>query len=162
MIVSTSRNAIESAIWETRSVFGGNVEFRSIESTRTVPVPDHKPNRFRATLTVRDSAGIGASWNPVRNRRISAACWHVHGTFFAILIRIDPAARIRTFAGTIDSNGGNWRDFDRGSLFEPWRASEGCKCSGSFDWESGNWVPEGWKPSVHLAQFGIFRLVPVK
>lgn len=160
MIIATTRNAIESAIYETRSVFDGNIEFRSIESTRTVPVADTDRNRFRATLTVRDSSGIGASWNPVRNRRIAAACWHAHGTFFAILLRIDPAATIRTFSGTIDSSGGNWRDWNRGSMFEPWRASEGCHCSGSFDYESGNWVPEGWQPSVHLAQFGIFRLVP--
>lgn len=162
MIISTTRNAIESAMAETRAIFGGNIEFRSIESTRTVPVRDSDRNRFRATITVRDSAGSGASWNPGANRRISAACWHVHGLFFAILIRIDPNATIRTFAGTIDRDGGNWRDFDRGSIMKPSRASEWCHCSGSFNWDSGNWIPEGWEPCEVLAEHGLFRLVPVR
>ncbi len=58
-------------------------------------------------------------------RNIAAASWHAHGYLFEAILAIDPSAVIQSFNGSIDIDGGNWVDFNVGSLYAPMMASEG-------------------------------------
>ena len=56
------------------------------------------------------------------------ACWHVHGEFFEALLNINPEAVIHAGAHKITSEGGNWEDWNIGSMSEPFYYSEACNC----------------------------------
>jgi len=78
------------------------------------------------TLRPVNSAGAGASFK--RGRRINACCWHVHGDFFDALLAINPQTVITSAKSKIDINGGNWIDYNVGSIMFPEAASNCCKC----------------------------------
>lgn len=107
--------------------------------------------RFRVTLRVADSKKkghrLGYSYhvnkmlghsNKGVMRRLVSACWHVHGDFFDILLRINPNAIIKTSIerrptdiykneqGVIIHN---WQDWNIGSQMCPWYYSEACECN---------------------------------
>ena len=83
--------------------------------------------RYRFTLRVKDSKGDGAKTGYTGRHTISA-CWHVHGNFFDALLEIKPDAVIQSASKTISSNGGNWQDWNIGSILNPLYFSESCNC----------------------------------
>lgn len=87
---------------------------------------------YRVTLRVQDSHGKGARLHYNKDyelkRHSVSACWHVHGDFFDILLSINPDAVIKTAKHTIDKDGGNWEDWNIGSVIYPLYYSEACEC----------------------------------
>lgn len=84
------------------------------------------------TLRVNSSSGPGAG-RSVAGRKLTSACWHVHGDFFDALFEINPEAVIISGylpkdRNKINADGGNWQDIERGSLLYPCYASELCEC----------------------------------
>jgi len=112
---------LESALHKVNEKYDGNIRFKTLEA-----------NSF--TLTVKSSRGPGAR-RGVAGRRIAAACWHVHGDFFDALFEVAPEAVV--ISGylpkgrhRITIDGGNWQDWQAGSLYHPAYASELCECGG--------------------------------
>lgn len=86
-------------------------------------------NSVRFTLKVKNSSEIGARRGFIpRGRKMTSACWHVHGDFFEALLSINPKAVIKAGPKTIDINGGNWQDWNIGSIMQPMYYSEACEC----------------------------------
>ena len=137
MIIQTTRQTLDAAIMAVSTMYGDNIRWRDIRPmTDRTDTTDTDRIRHRCTITVHDTDGHGASYDPIRGRRISAACWHVHGQLFDIIMTMDPTAVIRTAATVIrtDDTGrvhGNWIDYQRGSMMYPSRASSWCHCQSS-------------------------------
>jgi hypothetical protein len=91
--------------------------------------PEKKGKRLHFTLRVKSSreSGHRVSWS---GRHIPAACWHVHGHFFAEVWRIEPDALI--LAGQLKMTGerDNWQDRNIGSICQPMMYSNSCECEG--------------------------------
>ena len=128
MIIRTTPEALEQALAETSERFGGNITYRRTPDPQSKAAERGERGRYALTITVRDSKGEGTSRDPVHGRRISAACWHVHGYYFERILAADPDAVIRAgmSGAVIDRDGGNWNDYSRGSLYYPTDASEWC------------------------------------
>ena len=90
--------------------------------------PEKNGNFLNFTLTVADSNKPG-SRRSAEGRRISAACWHVHGDLFEAMIEIAPEVIIKSIDKTITADGGNWEDYNIGSHYMPLYASEACNCN---------------------------------
>lgn len=86
-----------------------------------------------------DSHGNGGRFGYHRNkngerRRLgNAACWHVHGHFFAALFSINNAAKVVSVLGTITAKGGNWTNKQCGSMLDPIMYSELCGCKNAIN-----------------------------
>lgn len=119
---------LEAALEEINaSYYNGNIEFKNIED-----ISSSKTDKVRFTLKVKSSKAAGASRNPISSRRSAAACWHAHGHFFDVLIKLVPDAEIvSALQGKriINKDGGNWQDAQLGSYFYPYYASEACDCN---------------------------------
>ena len=107
--------------------YDGNIKFKTLES---------KGKRISFTLTVlsttigKGKAKVtvpGVSIGP-NGRRIAAACYHVHGDFFDALFRVCPDAVVMSLGKVITKDGGNWQDWNKGSMIYPKLASECCEC----------------------------------
>jgi hypothetical protein len=109
---------LKQALKITNQQFDNNIVFKRLEQTG---------KRVNFTLTVKSSKGKGGR-RSYTDRRIAAACWHVHGEFFDTLIAIEPMAEISSNFATINSQGGNWQDKNIGSIMEPMMYSEACDC----------------------------------
>ncbi len=124
MIISnTTYTELKTAMGETNKKFDKNIIFKTCTSL------NNKDSRWSVTLTVIDSNGKGSRRGFQRRRdgerrRLSAACWHVHGFFMDSL---NKAAVIRS-AGHVVRPGDNWNDWTAGSIFEPCMMSELCDC----------------------------------
>ena len=86
------------------------------------------------TLRVKDSKGAGArrGYNFTKSgerRRLISACWHVHGDFFEALFKVNPRAVVHAGRRKITAEGGNWQDWNIGSLITPLYHSEACDCA---------------------------------
>ncbi len=104
--------------------------------------PSKVGKRYRFTIKVKNSkeSGAGRSATHIRKDgeryRLTSACWHVHGTFFDNLLLVNENAVIGTTIGMhthkISFQGGNWKDYERGSLYRgSILASELCDCGSS-------------------------------
>ena len=117
MITTATEQEILLAIKKVNERFGENIKLKNIKRLSS--------KRIRFTLTVINSSGAGAVIR--RNRRVSAACWHVHGYFFEELFKINSDAYVKTTRYTkrhITVYYGNWQDC--GSRYGP--LSEACGC----------------------------------
>jgi hypothetical protein len=148
LIRNVTDEDLDNALRATNEVFGGNVGFfhkRHIGHTR------QGGNKYDVRLTVRSSRGPGAA-RSYTGRRLSAACWHVHGTFFDAL---PPEAEIiSAHEDGIHRPGDCWFDYQVGSMMQPMYASEACDCR-DVDGSSGKgftpnlFIPRGvkeWRP----------------
>jgi len=108
--------------------YAGNIRFKTMET---------KGRRISFTLTVVSSTigtgkakvtAPGVSVSPDGKRRISAACWHVHGDFFDALFRVCPGSEVSSLGKVITKDGGNWQDWNKGSIMYPKMASSCCLC----------------------------------
>ena len=125
---NTTLGHLQVALDAVNSKYGGNIKFKTLVT---------KGRRISFTLTVdRTSEGRGAfsktlpwvSLSPDGKRRIAAACWHVHGDFFDALFKVCPEAVIESLGKRITKDGGNWQDWNKGSIMYPKQASECCLC----------------------------------
>ncbi len=100
-------------------LYNGNIVPKRLEALSAT--------RVRVTLTVRDSRAEGSRISD-SGRRVSAACWHVHGNLYDAILDKVPSAVIRPYGGRIDCNGGNWQDWNAGSEYAPRAMSTLCDC----------------------------------
>lgn len=125
------KNATETSLqWALAAVnfrYGNNIKFKTMET---------KGRRISFTLTVVSSTigtgkakvtAPGVSVSP-NGKRIAAACWHVHGDFFDALFRVCPGAEVSSLGKVITKDGGNWQDWNKGSIMYPKMASSCCLC----------------------------------
>jgi len=87
---------------------------------------------YTATITVIDSSGPGARRSHT-GRKISAACWHVHGDLFDRIWALDPEAMIKTNlpkGTTMNGPEDNWQggDTNIGSMVNPLWFRYACEC----------------------------------
>lgn len=125
IVTGANQTALVRALEMTNEKFGGNLIFREIEQIG--------PTRNRFTLTVKSSKDQGArighpDYRTGKQRRIKAACWHVHGQFFDNLFSLRPDAVIRTGDKKINAQSGNWSDWNIGSWAQPMLYSDACHC----------------------------------
>jgi hypothetical protein len=85
--------------------------------------PERKGNFLHFTIRS-ERSGIPGARTSYSGRNLVSASWHAHGYFFEEILRIAPEAEIRTFNATITADGGNWQDFNCGSMMCPAYASE--------------------------------------
>jgi hypothetical protein len=126
--IHCTKNDLYNALVAVNKLYDNNIRWqREPESMNT------KNDRFHFTLRVKKSDKNGARRGFMVNKngehkKSIAACWHVHGNFFDKLIEIAPNVEIKAGRKTIDANGGNWQDWNIGSIIEPMYHSEACKC----------------------------------
>lgn len=127
MIAKNCTNAdLQDALKAINTRYADNIRFKTL-------APKGKGHTF--TLTVIDSHKPGSRIGQ-SGKRISAACWHVHGHFFDALFEIAPTAKIHSSgslanplaARWITKDAGNWQDWNYGSSFRPAMMSELCEC----------------------------------
>jgi hypothetical protein len=121
-----SIDQLNQALELTNKKYAGNVEFKNIAQK--------SKNVITATLKVKSSRGKGAKlgvsglmgYGTVKHT--VSACWHVHGNFFESVFMVSPSAEITSLGKKITVHGGNWEDFNIGSIIHPVYASEACEC----------------------------------
>ena len=118
---------LEKALAETTKAFNNNIMFNRFDTSRT-----RAGIVINFTLKVKNSSGKGARRSTFDRHKLISACWHVHGTFFDELLKINPKAEIVSSLGgqkiRITEDGGNWTDANIGSMVNPVYASEACEC----------------------------------
>ena len=85
--------------------------------------PEKQGNFLHFTIRSEKSKihGASVSWS---GRNSCSASWEAHGHFFECVLDLFPEAEIRTAKATITATGGNWQDFEIGSMMYPMMASE--------------------------------------
>jgi len=115
---------LATALTKVNERFANNITFKRLEM---------KGRNILFTLTVKNSRAPGSRtsasmFNPAR--RVSAACWHVHGHFFDELFKVVPSAVIVSRGNKkITKDSGNWEDWQIGSMMYPIMYSEACDCN---------------------------------
>ena len=127
IVKNANMDHFHAALAVVNARYAGNIKFKTLEP---------KGKRISFTLTVISSTigkgkakvtAPGASIGP-NGRRIAAACWHCHGDFFDALFRVCPDAVVMSLGKVITKDGGNWQDWNTGSLMDRVPASECCEC----------------------------------
>ena len=127
IVKNANMDHFHAALAVVNERYAGNIKFKTLEP---------KGRRISFTLTVVSSTigtgkakvtAPGASIGP-NGRRIAAACWHCHGDFFDALFRVCPDAVVMSLGKVITKDGGNWQDWNKGSMMYPKLASECCEC----------------------------------
>ena len=121
MITNATTDQLRQALDEVNKLYDGNVIFNR--------QPEPVGSRIRFTLRVKDSKGPRARLSK-QGRRMTSACWHVHGDFFDTLIDLNHDIYIKTGGDKrVDYHGGNWQDWNIGSRMFPMFFSEACRCN---------------------------------
>ena len=115
-----TRNDLEQALRDINVSYKGNIMFRDIKPLNA------KHTRWQFTLRVNSSKGLGMKYGPSGRRTVSA-CWHVHGNFFSELLEIADC-KIYTGGHKVTRSGGNWQNWNCGSMMRPMYMSEMCEC----------------------------------
>ena len=127
MKTNATLEELEKAMALVNKRYAGNICFNR--------GPEKQGKNFLFTLKVKDSNGPGHSigyahfltgHNP---RRLTSACWHVHGYFFEALFKVNPKAIVWSRKNKITSDYGNWEDWNAGSQMYPQYMSEKCECN---------------------------------
>jgi len=132
---NVSEIELKEALRLLNAEYKGNITFNRFDIERSL---------IRATLRVIDSKKVGSRLS-YSGRRLTSACWHVHGRFFEIVLKINPNAKITTSFARIDKNGGNWEDKDIGSMINPLMFSEACQCEGTTQKQLKNRLAQSYK-----------------
>lgn len=123
---------LEMALAEVNKKYDNNICFHP-ESIGPKKFRLHaKESGVAGTKLHVNSYQMGWTKKPRKSRH---ACWHAHGHFFEELLKINPEAVIYTGYAKITAEGGNWQDWDIGSMMSPMYASESCNCNGRWDEE---------------------------
>lgn len=115
---------MDQALSKLNEKYSGNIRWNRF---------DQNGSFIRFTLKCKSSKEPGHSigccpTKAGRPRRSISCCWHVHGDFFDVLFVVNPEAVIMSRGERIDKDGGNWQDFNVGSMIQPLRASDKCQC----------------------------------
>ena len=119
---------MKEAINMLNAKYENNIQFNRFE---------HMGDYFIFTLRVKDTKKAGHRLGfphpeTGKQKRLSSACWHVHGDFFDCLLSLNKEAVIKsTMKGqplVITAEGGNWQDANIGSIMQPLYYSEACEC----------------------------------
>jgi hypothetical protein len=149
IVIGCSQKCLEKALAVVNRKYKGNIKFKTL-----APL-NQKGNRYTFTLTVNSCAAPGhrlaafpherklrlnqldqftlrlkgLPW-PVEMvyKRLSAACWHVHGDMFDAIFKLVPETVIMSRGNKITRQCGNWEDYNIGSQAQPVYASEACGC----------------------------------
>jgi len=134
MYTNASDTDLDRAMFGLNKMYDGNVVFREFErETKT---------KIRFTITMTNSKCIGHHKSGGK-RNMRSACWHVHGHFFEELFAVNPDCWVRSgsmnngvYKGKITKDGGNWEDYNVGSIAYPMKASQCCDCGNNalVDW----------------------------
>lgn len=119
MIISNiTRKQLKQALAKTNAKHGYKLIWN-----REPEAQNAKGTRFAATIRSKTSKIKGArtSWS---GRNIPAASWHAHGHFYEEILAIAPDAVIRVRDRKVDRHGGNWVDWNAGSMMQPAYMSE--------------------------------------
>jgi hypothetical protein len=119
MTTNANIQQLNEALDAVNKDFADNIVFKRLEQISS--------NRARFTLTVKNSREPGGRIG-YEGRRVAAVCWHVHGQFFDSLLEINPEAVILAGKKKISAEGGNWQDWNIGSILKPMYCSEACDC----------------------------------
>ena len=123
-IKHSSIPSCEAALTTVNRIFNGNVKFKRLES---------KGNSILCTLSVVNSRLPGSRIG-FAGKHVAAACWHVYGAFLDALLLESPDAVIETGHDGNGSKlkvtrfGGNWHDWNIGSMMNPLPYSSACDC----------------------------------
>lgn len=139
MRTTATNDQMTRALAAVNEKYAGNIIFNRYEP---------RGRQIHFTLRCKSSKGPGHSLGFHRTsrgnrRRLTACCWHVHGDFFDALLAINPDAVIYSLARKITKDGGNWQDWNAGSMMDPLPASEKCECNQAERTraqESGSWA----------------------
>lgn len=119
METTATVNQLERALNHVNTKFNGNIRFKR--------GPEGKSqNRRSFTLTVKHSRLPGGRIGHT-GRRVSAACWHVHGEFFEYLFN-DGITLIKAGSKVMKGHADNWQDWNIGSIYQPMYYSGACDC----------------------------------
>lgn len=133
MLTNAKEGELQKALETTNTKYNGNLKI--IWGTRQ---RNGRIISFR--LGVHSSKGLGhrlgyPHWDFKTGkkegvqRRLACACWHAHGDFFDALLSLNNKVRIYTRGKhKITSRGGNWEDWDAGSMMFPVMISDLCEC----------------------------------
>lgn len=116
---NVTKQEIETALLNTNKKFEDNIIFNRFES---------KGKNFNVTLKVKNSKCPGARIG-FSGRAMTAACWHVYGTFIEEILNLNNNAVIVSMGEKITINGGNWVDKNIGSIMNPMLYSDACRCN---------------------------------
>ena len=120
MIIKCDKLDIEIALAHTNAEFEGNIVFKRFEF---IGYTRDKVEKYRVTLTVKSSRDKGGRIGH-SGKRVAAACWHAHGTFFDNL----PNGTEINANGEKFHAGDRWKDKNIGSIYNPLYYSEACEC----------------------------------
>ena len=126
MITNATISELNLALENVNKKYANNIIFNRY--------PDKVGNRNSFTLRVTDSSAPGhrLGYRVNKNgkrRRLSSACWHVHGDFFDALFEIRKDIYIFSRNSKITIDEGNWKDVNVGSPVFPIQFSELCECN---------------------------------
>ncbi len=125
LVRNATIDGLELTLKEVNKKYDSNVIFNRY--------PEQYGNQIRFTLRVKDSKKAGHKLgsrltSKGNHRRLTSACWHVHGDFFGALFDICPDATINARGFKITQDCGNWEDRNIGSIMQPMYFSEACDC----------------------------------
>lgn len=122
---NTNREEMEKALAVINKKYNNNIIWNRFDEGKTI----------NFTLRCKSSKEAGhrrgfPSFDGKEGKRLTSACWHVHGDFFdALLVINENAVIISGGSLKIDKNGGNWQDRNIGSQMRPLYFSEACDCN---------------------------------
>lgn len=109
MKTTATKETVQKAIDAVNEEHGYKIEFNRA---------DQSGKWFNFTLQSEKSGIPGARYSHT-GRRLKSASWHAHGYVFEKILEMDPKAIIKTAGRTVNINGGNWEDWNAGSLYSP-------------------------------------------
>jgi hypothetical protein len=121
MIIKCDSYSIEKALEQANQEFEDNLIFKRFEFIGRTR--DGK-EKNRVTLTVKSSRDKGGR-RGFSGKRVAAACWHAHGTFFD---NLPHGTEIVIGSNTKYYAGDPWVDTQIGSIMQPMYYSEACDC----------------------------------
>ena len=120
MIIKCNAKSIKNALDQTNKKFDNNLIFKKFEF---IGHTRDGMEKNQVTLTVKDSREAGGR-RGFSGKRVAAACWHAHGTFFDNL----PEGTEIIASGKKFYAGDEWIDRNIGSYCQPMYYSEACDC----------------------------------
>ena len=121
MLIKCTSEEIQNALDLTNDEFENNIIFKRFEFVGNTRDGREKN---RVTLTVKSSREKGGRIGQ-SGKRVAAACWHVHGTFFD---NLPEGTEIVIGSSKKYYSGDPWEDTNIGSLYNPLYYSEACDC----------------------------------
>lgn len=120
------------ALTALNTEYNDNIKFKRLERLKV-----QKYEGYMFTLGVNSSKKQGARYDYLHDRRIAAACWHVHGRFFDILLTIHSHCTIQSHIRgklviiyRVDNTiYNNWIDCNIGGYCNPQYYSQACRCN---------------------------------